>query len=123
MTLSFALLTTESSMVFAAPPAVDARAAYRDADSSIAWKTAEPVSILARGAWWKLFADSALDELETRALAANQDLRAAAARVEQARAAAGVARSDYWPQIAVNGFVSRERTSSTTENVFPNTLT
>ena len=76
-----------------------------------------------RGEWWKIFGDSALDELEARALAANQDLRAAASRVEQARTAAGLARSNYWPQIAATGFVTRERTSETTENVFRDQLT
>lgn len=106
-----------------ARPAAPVPAAYRDADHSVAWKTAVPADAFARGEWWKLFADPALDELETRALAANQDLRAAAARVEQARAVAGLARSNYWPQIAANGSITRERTSSTTENVFPDVLT
>ena len=45
-------------------------------------------------------------------LAANQDLRAAAARVEQARAAAGLARSAGGPQLAFDPSVTRERTSA-----------
>jgi outer membrane protein, multidrug efflux system len=117
----FSLLSTAA---LAATPPIEAPSAYRDADpSALTWKTAEPAEHFVRGEWWKLFADPALDALETRALAANQDLRAAAARVEQARAAAGLARSNYWPQIAANGFVTRERTSSTTEAVFPDRLT
>lgn len=104
-------------------PEVTAPAAYQDSDNAIAWKTAEPAEHFARGEWWRIYADAALDQLELRALAANQDLRAAAARVEQARAAAGLARSNYWPQIAANGLFSRERTSRTTENVFPDPLT
>lgn len=104
-------------------PPVAAPAAFRDADSLGSWKTAAPADTASRGEWWKLFADPSLDALETRALAANQDLRAAAARVEQARAAAGLARSTYWPQLAVAPSVSRERTSSTTDNVVPDTLT
>ncbi len=97
--------------------------AYRDAGHSDAWKTAAPADHFARGEWWTLFGDDTLNELEVRALAANQDLRAAAARVEQARAAAGLARSAYWPQVAVGGVVTRERTSTTTDNVQPNPLT
>jgi outer membrane protein, multidrug efflux system len=104
-------------------PKTAAPANYRDADAGLTWKTAEPAEQFARGEWWKIYADPALDALEARALAANQDLRAAAARVEQARAAAGLARSNYWPQIAVNGLVTRERTSATTDNVFPDQLT
>ncbi|ACB77086.1 efflux transporter outer membrane subunit [Opitutus terrae] len=95
-------------------------ASYRDAGG---WKTADPADALPRGAWWNLFGDPVLDGLETRALAANQDLRAAAARVEQARAAAGIARGDYWPQLAAHGAVIREQTSQTTENVFPDPRT
>ncbi len=104
-------------------PSASVPAAYRDTENPRAWKTAEPAEHLARGEWWKLFGDLMLDELEVRALAANQDLRAAAARVEQARAAAGLARSAYWPQLAANGSVTRERTSSATDNVFPDSLT
>src|SRR5262249_24013676 len=36
--------------------------------------------------WWTVFGESELDELETAAIQANHDLRAAAARVVQARA-------------------------------------
>lgn len=104
-------------------PAVTAPAAYRDADSPNTWKTAEPADALARGEWWKLFGDSTLNALESRALAGSQDLRASAARVEQARAAAGAVRGAYWPQVAVGGSVTREQTSSTTANVFPAPLT
>ena len=119
--LSLLLAAVSSS---AATPALEFPAAYRDVPpaSAILWKVAEPADADARGEWWKLFADPALDALIAQALASNQDLRAAAARVEQARAAAGFAGSSYWPQIAANGFIVRERSSSTTENVLPDSL-
>ena len=127
MKLPLLLLATSATTFPALPrvgpdyarPAVDAPAAYRDAENSGPWKTAEPADASVRGQWWKLFADPALDALETRALAANQDLHAAAARVEQARAAAGIARGADWPQLALDPSVTRERTSATTDNVFP----
>jgi multidrug efflux system outer membrane protein len=103
-------------------PSTVAPTAYRDGENLGTWKTAAPADAFARGEWWKIFADSALDVLETRALAANQDLRASAARVEAARAAAGFARSAYWPQLAVNPSLAREQTSTTTDNPLPNTL-
>lgn len=106
-----------------ARPAVVSPPAYRDAENSGAWKIAAPADAFARGAWWTLFSDPALDELEARALAANQDLRAAAARVEQAAAAAGLARSAYWPQLAIGPSVSGERTSATTDNPLPDART
>ncbi|HEY0863317.1 MAG TPA: efflux transporter outer membrane subunit [Lacunisphaera sp.] len=87
--------------------------------SPVAWKQAAPAEALPRGDWWKLFNDPALDELETRALNANQTLAAAAARVEQARAAAGIARSSYLPSVGLNPSVNRSRGSRTTDNVQP----
>lgn len=49
--------------------------------------------------WWKLFNDPALDGLVQQALGANQDLVAAAARMEAAAAAAREAGADYLPRL------------------------
>ena len=57
--------------------------------------------------WWKSFKDPELDSLIERAVAANYDLKLATARVDEARAANGLARSDYYPQ--VNGAPQRRR--------------
>lgn len=134
----FTFLTTTVALgptVFAALPSVGpdysrpqvpVASAFHDASTNseaVTWKTGLPADAADRGEWWRAFGDPVLDELETRGLAANQDLRGAAARVEQARAAAGLARSNYWPQLAANGSFARERTSSTTENALPDTLT
>jgi multidrug efflux system outer membrane protein len=107
---------------YARPP-VATPATYREAETFGSWKTAAPADTAVRGEWWKLFADPTLDAFEARALSGNQDLRATAARVEQARAAAGLARSNYWPQLAVDPAVTRDRYSSTTDNVLPRSLT
>jgi multidrug efflux system outer membrane protein len=85
----------------------------------VAWKQAAAAESLPRGDWWRVFHDPALDQLETRALTANQSLAAAAARVEEARAAAGIARSNYLPSVGLNPSVNRSRTSETTDNKFP----
>jgi len=103
-------------------PDVSAPAAYRDAGDAALWKTAAPADTLARGEWWRRFGDPALDGLEARALAANQDLRSAAARVAQAMASAGIARSAYWPQVAANPSFTREQTSTTVSNPLPQPL-
>jgi len=87
-----------------------------------AWTTGAPADALARGDWWKLFEDATLDSLEDRALAANQDLRATAARVEQAAASAGLARSAYWPQVSLAADAVRERFSPTIANPYPDTV-
>ncbi len=105
-------------------PETAAPAAYRDLPTDLgAWKTASPADRLARGAWWKIYHDATLDGLEARALAANQDLRVAVARLDEARAAAGLARSVYFPSVALNPSLVRESTSGTTDNVFPHTET
>jgi multidrug efflux system outer membrane protein len=47
--------------------------------------------------WWRLFDDPALEQLEQEALEANHDIRAAVARVDQARAALTDAQLDRFP--------------------------
>jgi multidrug efflux system outer membrane protein len=63
------------------------------------WKTAQPAEAQPRGEWWKAFNDPALDQLELEAVAANQSLKVAAARVAQARALVGVANAERIPQV------------------------
>jgi multidrug efflux system outer membrane protein len=53
--------------------------------------------------WWELFKDPVLQELTREALRNNYDLRTAAARVEEARAQIGIARSFLYPQINASG--------------------
>jgi multidrug efflux system outer membrane protein len=131
MKFAFLLFITATAAIAAIPsvgpdytrPDVATPDGWRDGEILSAWKTATPSDSFARGEWWKLFSDPVLDELEARALASNQDLRAAVARVEQSRAAAGIARSAYWPQVAADGSVVRGRTSSTIGNPLPNSQT
>jgi outer membrane protein, multidrug efflux system len=49
--------------------------------------------------WWKVFDDATLQALIREAIANNLDLRSAVARVEQARARAGIAKSFLYPQV------------------------
>ena len=104
-------------------PTTPVAATWRDNAASTVWKAGAPADAYARGEWWKLFADPVLDNLETRALTANEDLKAAAARVEEARASAGLARSAYWPQVGVNPSVTRDHASLSAPNALPDPLT
>ncbi|SAL19303.1 multidrug efflux system lipoprotein [Caballeronia udeis] len=69
-------------------PDVNAPAAFKETrvQSSAAdagtWKTAQPSDHIARGQWWIIFDDATLNDLEQQALNANQDLKAAVARVK-----------------------------------------
>jgi len=69
--------------------------------------TAAPSDTTIPDRWWTQFNDATLDSLVDEALANNQDLAAAAARVEQARAIAGVAKSALYPEITVGGAGTR----------------
>jgi len=53
------------------------------------------------GDWWRLYRDPVLDRLVSDALAANTDLRAAVARLDQARAALREVRNDRLPQASL----------------------
>jgi multidrug efflux system outer membrane protein len=65
--------------------------------------------------WWKLFQDPVLQQLTREAIANNYDLRDAAARVEEARAQVGVARSFLYPQLNANGNGRAEQVSRRTD--------
>src|SRR5271156_4954054 len=73
------------------------------------WRPGEPKDQIPKGAWWGIFRDAALDRLETSVLAANQDLVSASARLQQARALASVAISNFYPQANVSLGAQRYR--------------
>ena len=81
------------------------------------WKTAEPAENVLRGAWWKVFGDPYLDELQTQAVAANQNLKAAAARLAQARALARSTRSGLFPEVTANFGPTRQRASPASQGL------
>jgi NodT family efflux transporter outer membrane factor (OMF) lipoprotein len=62
--------------------------------------------------WWKSFHDPELESLISRAAQSNINLRAAAARVRQARAAIGVVAASSLPTIDTAASYSRERYSA-----------
>src|SRR5947209_1310629 len=53
--------------------------------------------------WWIVFNDPELDRLEKQADAANQDVKAAVARVDQAQAFLKTSRSYLFPTISAGG--------------------
>jgi NodT family efflux transporter outer membrane factor (OMF) lipoprotein len=90
------------------PASAPAASAYKEGGE---WKTAQPQDKRDRGAWWKVFQDPQLDALEAKAENANQDLKAAFARLEQARAATRIARADLFPTLSAGASATRSRTS------------
>src|SRR5262249_9588605 len=76
-----------------------------------AWKEGRPLDNVPKGNWWEVFGDADLNALESRAAEANQELKAAMARVEQARASARVARSELLPSLNLDPDFNRQRFS------------
>lgn len=85
------------------------------------WKLGAPAEHADRGEWWKSFKDDGLNAMEEAALTANQSLKAAAARVEQARAIAGITDSDLLPHVEIGANANRGVTSEATLGKAPGT--
>ncbi len=69
------------------------------------------VPSLANQPWWDVFGDPTLKQLIDVALQNGYDVQLAAWRVDEARARAGIARSEFFPQINYGGDWSRGRAS------------
>ncbi len=82
------------------PEATTIPAAYTGVSEE--WKVAVPQAHLPKGNWWEIFGDPELNRLEADAAEANQDLKAAYARFNQARAFADVSRSGLFPRLGVS---------------------
>jgi multidrug efflux system outer membrane protein len=64
---------------------------------------------LADAPWWEVFDDPVLKSLVDEALRNGFDARLAAARVQEARAQYGIARSEYFPSVDYQGSWNRQR--------------
>src|ERR1700719_2254082 len=75
------------------------------------WKLAAPADSTPRGRWWTMFQDRELDDLEAQVSDANQSLRAALARLDQARAQTRIARSAWFRTLHAQLTATRSRPS------------
>src|SRR6202522_4852838 len=71
------------------------------------WHAAAPSDGALKGDWWRLFQDDPFNPLVDRALTGNQNLRVAAARLEQAREQVTVARSGLFPWVGLSADADR----------------
>jgi outer membrane protein, multidrug efflux system len=85
-----------------------ARPAVAKPDAFRGQATAEAASF-ADAPWWEVFEDPILRALIEDALRENYDVAIAAARVQEARANLGVARSDFFPSLDYSGAASRSK--------------
>ncbi len=90
-------------------PSADLPSAWQPAAP---WHEAVPGDTALKGNWWELFEDPALNPLVEQALAANQNLRVAAARLEQARDQLTIARSALFPTVDLSASALRSKDSA-----------
>ena len=90
-------------------PTVGIPTAYKEAAG---WKPAQPNDQNLGGNWWTVFKDPQLDGLELEVNVSNQNLKAAEAQYQEARAALRYARADYYPTVTAGLSGTRERISS-----------
>jgi multidrug efflux system outer membrane protein len=90
-------------------PSADVAPAWQPAEP---WHEAAPGDSALKGRWWELFEDPALNPLVEQALAGNQNLRVAAARLAQARDQLTIARSALFPAIDLSASAVRSKDSA-----------
>jgi NodT family efflux transporter outer membrane factor (OMF) lipoprotein len=76
------------------------------------WSAARPKDDVPRGEWWSVFGDAELDRLLARVDVSNQNVRAAEARLRQAKALSDQARAGYYPTVAANASAVRSKSPS-----------
>jgi NodT family efflux transporter outer membrane factor (OMF) lipoprotein len=80
------------------------------------WKAARPADNTTNEAWWEIFNDPLLNELEKEAGASNQTLAVKEAQFRQARALVGSATAQLYPAVTGGASFSRSRTSGNLSN-------
>lgn len=91
------------------PPSAPTPPTYKELGN---WKTAQPSDQNLGGNWWEIFQDPQLNALEEQVNVSNQNLKAAVAQYQEARAALRYARADYYPTITASPSATREKFSS-----------
>jgi len=76
------------------------------------WRQAAPDDAADKGRWWQRFGDTQLDALQQKALANNQTLALASARLAQARATLDASGAARYPQIGLGTRASRLKISA-----------
>jgi NodT family efflux transporter outer membrane factor (OMF) lipoprotein len=91
--------------------------AYKEAGK---WVPASPTyATTDRGHWWEVYGDPKLNVLEEKVGRANQNLKIALARYQEARAKAAIARADFFPVITGVSNVQRDKYSANISNAPP----
>jgi NodT family efflux transporter outer membrane factor (OMF) lipoprotein len=71
------------------------------------WKPTAPADALSRGPWWQIFNDQVLSDLEEQVDISNQNIKAAAAAVEESQALVREAQAGFFPTVTAS--IGRDR--------------
>ena len=82
------------------------------------WTVAAPKDAQARGNWWVMYHDPELDRLEEK-IPASLTLKAAFARLQQARAQYRIARADLFPTLTADPYAARDKYSPNAPRSLP----
>ncbi|WP_263379772.1 efflux transporter outer membrane subunit [Granulicella paludicola] len=85
-----------------APPAYKEAQPNGNGQSNSGWKPGQPADSLPRGAWWTIFNDTQLNELEPQVETANQTLRQADANIRAAEAEVRIRKADRFPTLGID---------------------
>jgi NodT family efflux transporter outer membrane factor (OMF) lipoprotein len=88
-------------------PSTPEPVAFKEAQG---WVPAAPADTLERGPWWTLFNDPLLNQLADSVEVSNQNVAAAVASYEQARALVAQQRASLFPAVTINAGASRAGT-------------
>ncbi|HEX9199143.1 MAG TPA: efflux transporter outer membrane subunit [Acidobacteriaceae bacterium] len=93
-------------------PAMPAPPSYSDNGHNGDWASAKPADGADRGAWWTIYGNPELNDLEQRCASANQSIEAALHVYEQAHDLVRENRSALYPTVAIGGAATRNRVAA-----------
>ena len=95
-------------------PSVPAPPSFSDSGHNGDWAAAKPADTADRGAWWSIYQDAELSDLEQRCANANQSIAAALHAYEQAHDLVRENRASLFPTVSIGAGATRNRISNTT---------
>ncbi len=96
-------------------PAAEVPPAYKESQG---WKIGEPQQAGSDQAWWSIYNDAPLDELEKQIDISNQNLKSSEAAYRQAVALVGEARANFFPTLTLGASVQRAQQQSHVQTLY-----
>jgi len=82
---------------------------FKEADG---WTPSKPADAIDKGAWWTMFHDDQLNQLEERVATSNQTVKEFEAAYREAHQITAEARASFFPTLGVNAGATRSRTAT-----------